>query len=55
MSDTLQEVHDSWKEKGFPFYPKDRRWRDNIFNQLINFQRDTLIDRKNKIIGQSAH
>ena len=47
-SDILQEVHNSWKEKGFPFYPKDKRWRDNIFLQLMNFKRDTLIDRKNK-------
>ena len=54
-SDILQEVHDSWKERGFPYYPKDRKWRDNIFNQLMYFKRDTLIDRKNKIIGQSPH
>ena len=38
MSDILQEVHDSWKEKGFPFYPKDRKWRDNRFLQLMNFK-----------------
>ena len=55
MSDILQETHDNWKEKGFPYYPKDRKWRDNIFNQLMYFKRDTLIDRKNKIIGQSTH
>ena len=51
----LQEVHDSWKEKGFPYYPTNKEWRNEIFNQLVNFRRDTLIDRKNKIIGQSAH
>ena len=45
----LQEVHDSWKEKGFPYYPKDKKWRDHIFNQLINFKRDTLVDRRNKV------
>ena len=55
MSDILQETHDQWKEKGFPYYSTDKAWRDNIFNQLINFKRDTLVDRKNKIIGQSAH
>ena len=44
----LQQVHDDWKQKGFPYYPKDRKWRDNIFNKLINFKRDTLVDRKNK-------
>ena len=52
---TLQQVHDDWKLKGFPYYPKDKKWRDNIFNQLINFKRDILIDRDNKVIGQSAH
>jgi len=51
----LQQVHDEWKQRGFPYYPKDKKWRDNIFNQLVNFKRDTLVDRKNKIIGQAAH
>ena len=55
MDKILQEVHDSWKEKGFPYYPTNKEWRNEIFNQLVNFKRDTLIDRKNKIIGQSAH
>ena len=27
----LQQVHDDWKEKGFPYYPKDEDWRNNIF------------------------
>ena len=53
--DILQEVHDTWKTRGFPYYPTNKKWRDEIFNQLVNFRRDTLIDRKNKIIGQSAH
>ncbi len=51
----LQEVHDSWKTKGFPYYRTDEEWRKNKYNQLVSFKRDTLIDRKNKIIGQSAH
>ena len=51
----LQQSHDDWKQKGFPYYPKDKKWRDNIFNQLINFKRDTLVDRRNKVIGQAAH
>jgi len=51
----LKEVHDDWKKRGFPYYPTNRIWRDNVFQQLVNFRRDTLIDRKNKIIGQSAH
>jgi len=55
LTDNLQEIHDSWKTKGFPFYPTNEKWRKEIFNQLVNFRRDTLIDRKNKVIGQSAH
>ena len=51
MTDNLQQVHDDWKKRGFPFYPTNQKWRDEIFNQLVNFRRDTLIDRKNKIIG----
>jgi hypothetical protein len=47
----LQQVHDEWKQRGFPYYPKDKKWRDDIFNKLVNFKRDTLVDRKNKIIG----
>ena len=26
----LQQVHDDWKEKGFPYYPKDADWRNHI-------------------------
>ena len=51
----IKEVHDSWKQKGFPYYPTDSKWRNDIFNQLVNFKRDTLVDRRNKVIGQSAH
>ena len=50
-----KEEHDFIKDKGFPYYPTDRKWRDNLFNQLVNFKRDTLIDRESKIIGQSPH
>ena len=55
MIDNIQQIHDDWKTKGFPYYPKSKEWRNEIFNQLVNFRRDTLIDRKNKVIGQSAH
>ena len=41
----LQQVHDDWKQRGFPYYPTNKIWRDNIFNQLINFRRDTLVVR----------
>jgi len=51
----LQKAYDDWQIKGFPYYPKDEVWRNYIYQQLISFKRDTLVDRRNKIIGQSAH
>ena len=50
IMNNLKEVHDSWKQKGFPYYPTDSKWRNEMFNQLITFQRDKLVDRKYKII-----
>ena len=55
MPDNLKEAHDTIKSKGFPYYPKDEKWRNNIFNMLLSFRRDTMIDHKNKVIGQSTH
>ena len=55
MSDIVQETHDLIKDKGFPYYPTDEKWRSNIYNQLMSFRRDTMIDHKNKVIGQSTH
>ena len=55
MSDIVQETHDLIKSKGFPYYPKDEKWRNNVYNQLMSFRRDTMIDHKNKVIGQSTH
>jgi len=55
MTDILQDTHDYWKNKGFPYYSDKKEWRDKRFNDLMNFKRDTMIDRKNKIIGQSTH
>src|SRR6056300_1124705 len=55
MTDIVQDTHDLIKSKGFPYYPEDQKWRDNIYNQLIDFKRDTMIDREKKIIGQSTH
>ena len=51
-----KEVIQDWKQnKGFPYYPEDRKWRDDEFKKLTSFNRDTLLDTKNKIIGQSTH
>ena len=55
MSDILQNTHDTIKDKGFPYYSKDKKWRDDKYNLLMAFKRDTMIDRKTKVIGQSAH
>ena len=51
----INEIHDYWKNKGFPKYPTDRKWRDNAFQQLVSFKRELVVDRQRKIIGQSPH
>ena len=51
----IQEVYDDWKEKGFPYYSTDNDWRNQRFEQLINYKRDVLVDRRTKIIGQTQH
>ena len=56
VSDELiQEVYDDWKEKGFPYYSTDNDWRNQRFEQLINYKRDALVDRRSKVIGQTQH
>ena len=44
----IQEVYDDWQEKGFPYYPTDKEWRNHIYQQLISFKRDTLVDRRTR-------
>ena len=51
----IQEVYDEWQQRGFPYYPKDKEWRNHIYQQLMSYKRDTLVDRRTKVIGQSAH
>ena len=34
MNDELvQQVHDEWKDRGFPYYPTDENWRNHIYKQ----------------------
>ena len=51
----LQKVYDDWKEKGFPYYSTDEKWRNERYEQLINYKRDVLVDRRTKVIGQTQH
>ena len=50
------DVVRDWKDnKGLYHTTEDRKWRDDEFNKLMSFNRDTLLDTQNKIIGQSTH
>jgi len=51
----IQEVYDDWKEKGFPYYSTDDAWRNERYEQLMNYKRDVLVDRRTKVIGQTQH
>jgi len=56
MSNLAKQTVRDWKDnKGFPYYPNDKRWRDTEYHKLMSFQRDGILDRQNKIIGQSTH
>ncbi len=56
VSDELiQQVYDEWREKGFPYYSTDDDWRNQRFEQLMNYKRDVLVDRRTKVIGQTQH
>ena len=43
------------KQKVFLIILKMKEWRNDIYKQLVSFKRDTLVDRRIKVIGQSAH
>jgi len=54
-NELIMDVYTRFKEKGFPYYSTDRRWRDEKFQNLVTFKRELIIDRKNKIIGQNPN
>ena len=50
MSNAKEVVRD-WKDnKGFPFYPEDKKWRDKEYASLSEFKRENLWDRTHNII-----
>ena len=51
MSEVVKQI----KDRGFPYYPEDNKWRNKTFDTMLSFDRTNLVDRKNKVIGQSAH
>ena len=38
MPDNLKEAHDTIKSN-ISYYPKDEKWRNNIYNMLLSFRR----------------
>jgi hypothetical protein len=55
QNEIIMDVYTRFKEQGFPYYSTDRKWRDEQFQNLVNFKRELIIDRKNKIIGQNPN
>jgi len=51
----VNEVYDTWKANGFPYYPTDYNWRKSEFAKMIRFDRSTLLKPKQKVVGSSAH
>ena len=40
--EAVNAVYDEWKEKGFPYYSTDHKWRSHEFNKLVRFDRSTI-------------
>ncbi len=55
ISNQIEQVFTRIKKDGFPYPDSTYEARNKDFQTLINFKRDTIIDRKNKIVGQSPH
>ena len=55
ISNQIEQVFTRIKKDGFPYPESTYEARNKDFQTLINFKRDTIIDRKNKIVGQSPH
>ena len=46
MSEIVKQI----KDKGFPYYPEDVKWRNKMFDTMLSFDRTNLVDRQNKVI-----
>ena len=49
------DAYELVKAKGFPYYGGDVQWRNEQFQKMLEFKRDAMLDRENKVIGQSTH
>ena len=54
-NECIQDVYNRFKERGFPYYSSDKKWRDDKFNVLMNTKLETIIDRRQNIIGQNPN
>ena len=49
------DVYNRFKQKGFPYYNTDKKWRDEKFNILTSTKLESIIDRRQKIIKQNPN
>ena len=54
-NECIIDVYNRFKEQGFPYYSTDKRWRDEKFNVLMSTKLESIIDRRQKIIGQNPN
>jgi hypothetical protein len=52
-NEDIMDVYTRFKEKGFPYYNTDKKWRDEKFNILTSTKLESIIDRRQKIIKQN--
>ena len=54
-NEDIMDVYTRFKEKGFPYYSTDKKWRDEKFNILTSTKLESIIDRRQKIIKQNPN
>ena len=54
-NEDIMDVYTRFKEKGFPYYNTDKKWRDEKFNILTSTKLESIIDRRQKIIKQNPN
>ena len=54
-NEDIIDVYNRFKEKGFPYYNTDKKWRNEKFGVLMNTKLESIVDRRQKIIKQNPN
>lgn len=55
MESYVDSVFSYYRKNGFPYFPSDKKFRDNEFRKLNNYDFFNVINKEDKIIKQTMH